>query len=209
MRVPGGAGRRRDDCPVGPRRAAVRAVGVAAALALAAAAGAAQPQGAAAAPAAQASDAASSAPAHEKAPEGWAYDLANELMSPFCPGRTLAECPSPQAADLRMWLVTQEAAGASREEVESILYQRFGDRIRSVPKPEGWGLTAYAVPLFAFLAGGGLVVLFLRHVRGGAGEGPTDPAGAIGTAGSAAGDAELERMVDREIERAEQAAGDR
>ena len=43
-------------------------------------------------------------------PEGWSYELWNELMSPYCPGRTLAECPSPQAQTLRMWLLAQQAA---------------------------------------------------------------------------------------------------
>ncbi len=63
-------------------------------------------------------------------PVGWAYELSGELMSPFCPGRTLAECPSPQADELRLWIITQEAAGATRAEVERTLYQRFGDSIR-------------------------------------------------------------------------------
>ena len=47
----------------------------------------------------------------------WGYDLGDELMSPFCPGRTLSSCPSPQAAELVQWIVTQEAAGTTREEV--------------------------------------------------------------------------------------------
>jgi cytochrome c-type biogenesis protein CcmH len=139
--------------------------------------------------------AAEPAPAPEL--EGWAYTLANELMSPYCPGRTLSDCPSPQASDLRLWIVAQEAAGASREEVEATLYERFGDEIRSTPKPEGWGLTAYVVPLAAFLAGGVVVVLFLRHVRGAeTGSGLPEPA-----PGSAPPDADLERIVEREIAR--------
>jgi len=28
-------------------------------------------------------------------PEGWAYKIAHDLMSPSCPGRTLSACPSP------------------------------------------------------------------------------------------------------------------
>ena len=40
--------------------------------------------------------------------DGWASDLANDLMSPFCPGRTLADCPSPQAKSLVVWLGIQE-----------------------------------------------------------------------------------------------------
>ena len=45
---------------------------------------------------------------------GWAYDLMNELMSPYCPGRSLIECPSPDATELRLWIQGQEAAGVSR-----------------------------------------------------------------------------------------------
>ena len=93
---------------------------------------------------------------------GWGYSLAHELMSPFCPGRTLAQCTSPQAQELRQWILMQEAAGATRAEVRANLLERYGDAIRSAPKPEGWGLSAYLLPLVFFLGGGGLVVIFLR-----------------------------------------------
>ena len=53
------------------------------------------------------------------ATEGWAYEMANEMMSPYCPGRSIADCPSSQAQTLRMWLIVQEAAGRPREEVEA------------------------------------------------------------------------------------------
>jgi cytochrome c-type biogenesis protein CcmH len=134
-----------------------------------------------------------SAPAQE--PEGWAYDLANEIMSPYCPGRTLAECPSPQASTLVMWLVVQEAAGRDRAEVESELVERFGDAILAAPPPEGFGLAAYLAPVLVFLAGGVLVVVVLRRFTGGgpppsAGLGPSEPL-----------DPELERQVDEELAR--------
>ena len=29
--------------------------------------------------------------------EPWAYDLASDLMSPFCPGRTVASCRRPRS----------------------------------------------------------------------------------------------------------------
>jgi hypothetical protein len=51
--------------------------------------------------------AAAPASAADGAPEGWAYEVANELMSPFCPGRTLADCTSPQAATVKAWLLVQ------------------------------------------------------------------------------------------------------
>lgn len=128
--------------------------------------------------------------------ESWAYDLAGDVMSPFCPGRTLAACPSPQAAELIQWIVLQESAGATRGEVEEQLYARYGDVIRSAPVPEGWGLAAYVIPLLAAALGIGLVVWLLRRLSAGdeqPASNPPTPAVAV--------DDEIERMVDRELER--------
>ena len=124
-------------------------------------------------------------------PEGWAYDLADELMSPYCPGRTLAECPSSQAQTLRMWLVVQEAAGRSEAEVKDELVERYGKQILPTPPAAGFGLAAYVVPVAAFVAGGALVWAFLRRQTRErpqpAAAGPLDP--------------ELARLVDEELSR--------
>ena len=87
-------------------------------------------------------------------------------MSPFCPGRTLAECPSPQADELRLWILEQARAGATREEVEAELLRSFGDKLRQAPRAEGIGLLAYGVPGVFLLAGGALLVVFLRRGAG-------------------------------------------
>jgi len=99
-------------------------------------------------------------------PEGWSYTAWREMMSPFCPGRTLADCPSPQAETLRMWILAQEAAGRTRADVEAELYDQFGDVILSAPRAEGFGVTAYAAPVVVFLGGGLLVGVYLwRQTR--------------------------------------------
>lgn len=123
----------------------------------------------------------------------WAYELAADLMSPFCPGRTLADCPSPNAASLRMWIVVQAAAGRTREDVEQELYERYGDVIRSKPRAEGFGLAAYLVPLGAFAAGGLLVAAVLRRMT----RRPAQP----GASAPPPADPELERMVDEDLAR--------
>jgi cytochrome c-type biogenesis protein CcmH len=135
--------------------------------------------------------AAGAAPA--RASEGWAYDLMNELMSPYCPGRLLADCPSPQAQTLRMWLIVQEAAGRPRAEVEAEVIARYGEEhVLGAPRAEGFGLTAYALPALAVLAGGGLLVWFLRRQT----RAPPTPKPV------AAGpplDPELERLLDERL----------
>jgi len=134
--------------------------------------------------------------------ESWGYQLPHELMSPYCPGRTLAQCTSPQAGELRQWILMQEAAGASEEEVKANLYARFGDAILSAPRAEGWGLTAYVLPAVFFVAAGGLVLFFLRRVV----RASQQPASAAPLAaapppprGTDAEETELERLVDEEL----------
>ncbi len=134
-------------------------------------------------------------PATGAAPEGWAYELAEYLMSPFCPGRTISDCPSPQAKSLKMWMIVQEAAGRSREDVERELIERYGEGLRPAPRTDGFGVTAYAFPIVAFLAGGVFVAIYLRRqthsarllARPAQTLGPLDP--------------ELEKMIDEELER--------
>jgi len=98
--------------------------------------------------------------------EGWAWSYFNEVMSPFCPGRTLSACTSGQADTLRMWILVQEAAGRSQEDVNAELIEKYGDVVLSAPRPAGFGVTAYAFPAIFFLGGGLVVAVFLRrHTR--------------------------------------------
>jgi cytochrome c-type biogenesis protein CcmH/NrfF len=129
----------------------------------------------------------------EPADGSYAHALAREIMSPFCPGLALADCPSPQAQTLRAWILVQEAAGRARDEVFEELLARYGDQILAAPRPSGFGLTAYAIPIGVFLAGGSLVGLFLRRQTRQARAAPAPPGAPLS--------AELERLVDEELAR--------
>jgi cytochrome c-type biogenesis protein CcmH len=127
----------------------------------------------------------------------WAYKLAHELMSPFCPGRTLAECPSPNAGELRLWIINQAAAGASEQEVRAMLKENFGDVLLAAPKAEGWGLSAYVIPILFFIAGLPVVVWIIRRLMQ-PGSAPAIPVAASPTpVGSI--DPDLERQLEREL----------
>jgi len=143
-------------------------------------------------------------------PPPWAYSMAHDLMSPFCPGRTLSACPSPQADQLRQWILFQAAAGQSQEQIEEILYERFGDVLLSAPKAEGgWGVSAYAIPIVGFLLGGAFVAfMIMRLARGRSLQQPPAPVAAArqptplrgpASAGPALSEAEIERLVDEEF----------
>ena len=128
-----------------------------------------------------------------ESPPGWAYDLSHQLMSPFCPGRTLPDCPSPQAAELQQWIRQQERIGRTRGDVEAELVAQFGEVILQSPRASGFGLAAYLVPVGLFLCGGSLLVYFLRR----------ETRRSVFTAPSSAGlrpvDPELERRLDAEL----------
>jgi len=126
--------------------------------------------------------------AAEPEPESWGYDLSHDLMSPFCPGRTLATCPSPQAAELVQWIVMQEAAGASQEQVVDMLIERYGEEILGAPPAEGITLWAYVFPVAGFLVGGGLAFIVLRRIVA---SGPVASASGPMVGGSAAGGTEM------------------
>ncbi|HKA14089.1 MAG TPA: cytochrome c-type biogenesis protein CcmH [Myxococcota bacterium] len=140
-----------------------------------------------------AASAGAEAPAIGDTAPAWAYDLPNDLMSPFCPGRSLADCPSPDAASLRMWILVQAAAGRTRADVEEQLYARYGEVIRSAPKAEGFGTAAYLIPIAVFAGGGALVAWFLRRATRRAAAHPSPAAAPL--------DPEVERRLDEALSR--------
>ena len=135
-------------------------------------------------------------------PPPWAYAMAHDLMSPFCPGLTLAACPSSQSDQLRQWILFQAAAGQTREQIEESLFERFGDVMRSVPKAEGgWGISAYAIPIGGFSFGLAFVGwMIVRLARRGPATTPL-PATPVASTGVDLSDAELKRLVDEEFAR--------
>jgi cytochrome c-type biogenesis protein CcmH len=131
--------------------------------------------------------------AADDAAQSWHYDLWNSLMSPYCPGRSLLDCTSSQAAELREWIAEQEKAGRPREDVEAQLYTQFGDVILQAPKASGFGLAAYVIPVVGVVVGALVLVIFLRRQAASAQSAPT--------AAAAPPDPELDRRIDEEMQR--------
>lgn len=87
-----------------------------------------------------------------------ANEIYNSLLSPFCPGRLISNCPSPQAADLRSQIREQLEAGVSKESVIDELYATWGEEVLGGRR----GPVSYGVPIGVILVSGGLLVLWLR-----------------------------------------------
>jgi cytochrome c-type biogenesis protein CcmH len=89
--------------------------------------------------------------------------LLGTLMSPFCPGLTLANCPSPYAETLRVSIRTRLAAGEPPDSIVESLVAAFGEGIRGAPPARGFGLALWVLPGAAVVAGGAALFWWLRH----------------------------------------------
>lgn len=91
-----------------------------------------------------------------------ANELSRDLMSPFCPGRTLADCSSPDAGAVREEIRQALRAGEQPEQVRARIEARFGDHVVGVPRQAlGWLL-----PILVLIAGaGGLFWVLRRALR--------------------------------------------
>lgn len=106
------------------------------------------------------------------------HELSHDLMSPYCPGRTIASCPSPQARKLEAHILEQAESGKSREQIETSLVARFPDIRGYVGRPE----ILYGTALFALLAIIGLSLAARRWVRRTAMRGSSAVPGTAGVA---------------------------
>lgn len=109
-----------------------------------------------------------------KAQEAIAKEIFFEVMSPFCAGRSLHDCPSGSATELKNEIRAALARGESKEEILSGLVARFGNEVRAVPGFSGVGMLAWIAPLAFLLVGSVVIVIWLRVLGSGNGESRTD-----------------------------------
>lgn len=79
--------------------------------------------------------------------------LASELMSPFCRGLTLADCPTSGAAEMRTQIRTWLEEGRSEDWIKDTLVAEWGEWILGAPRFRGLGLIAWIAPAVVLLVG--------------------------------------------------------
>lgn len=102
-------------------------------------------------------------PAQAQSPEDLANDISNKVMSPYCPGVTLHDCPSQKALDLRDDIEGYARDGMTEGEIMNRLEADFGPAIRAEPSSDGAGILAWILPSIALLIGGGLAWTLVRR----------------------------------------------
>jgi cytochrome c-type biogenesis protein CcmH len=121
-----------------------------------------------------------------------AYDMYQQVLSPFCPGRSLNDCPSSKAHELKLEMRQRLEQGAEPEEIIEEVFARFGEQYRAVPSYAGFGKLVWWVPLGFVTVGIGLIALLARGKR-------RAPAAQRSQDNVAMSD-EVRRAIERELE---------
>ncbi|TVP50783.1 MAG: hypothetical protein EA350_00410 [Gemmatimonadales bacterium] len=122
-------------------------------------------------------------------PHPEAEKAVSRLLSPFCPGLMLTQCPAEPSRILRDSIHALALAGWNAEALEAWMLANHGEEYRAVPKRSGAGLLAWLFPPLALLAGLGVVGWVLRSFVWGRNAVPAGAAGdAAGEGGATAPD---------------------
>ena len=97
------------------------------------------------------------------APEDTANEVAGEIMSPYCPGVTLHDCPSGAATKLRDRIAGWARDGWTKDRILDELKAEFGPSILAAPPSEGAGLVAWILPGAVVLAGALTALVLARR----------------------------------------------
>ena len=109
-------------------------------------------------------------------------EIEEEVMCPVC-GTLLGLAESPQATREKAFVEKLAKEGKDKDEIKQALVNQYGDAVLALPKSSGFNLSAYWVPIVAFvvaviLLGFGVwkwrVAAGSREDREPAAEGPSD-----------------------------------
>jgi cytochrome c-type biogenesis protein CcmH/NrfF len=77
-------------------------------------------------------------------------EMESQVMCPIC-GTLLQLAESPQAQREKAFIARLIAEGKSEGEIKAALVNQYGDTVLALPKGSGFSLSAYLVPIVAFV----------------------------------------------------------
>jgi cytochrome c-type biogenesis protein CcmH/NrfF len=121
------------------------------------------------------------APSAAAAPRASLTEIEKQVMCPVC-GTLLQLAESPQAQREKAFIQRLIAEGKSEDQIKDALVAEYGDEVLALPQDSGFSLSAYIVPIVAFvIAAVALALGVLRWRRaGGSGRGGAAPRGPKG-----------------------------
>jgi cytochrome c-type biogenesis protein CcmH len=107
-------------------------------------------------------------------------EIEKQVMCPVC-GTLLQLAESPQAQRERVFINRLIDEGRSEEQIKDALVAEYGDEVLALPQGDGFSLSAYLVPIIAFLlAAAALAVGVVRWRRAAGPQEATPPGGPSG-----------------------------
>jgi cytochrome c-type biogenesis protein CcmH/NrfF len=81
-----------------------------------------------------------------------ATSVYQEILSPFCPGRSLNDCPSSKAHELKSEILQKLQSGMPQEQVLEEVFSSYGDQYRAIPRYSGFGRLVWLAPATFLMA---------------------------------------------------------
>jgi cytochrome c-type biogenesis protein CcmH len=116
------------------------------------------------------------------APRASLTEIERQVMCPVC-GTLLQLAESPQAQREKAFIQRLIAEGKSEDQIKDALVAEYGEEVLALPQDSGFSLSAYLVPIVAFVVAAvalALGVLRWRRAGGGGNRGKAAPAGPKG-----------------------------
>jgi cytochrome c-type biogenesis protein CcmH/NrfF len=63
------------------------------------------------------------------------HQISLEIYSPFCPGKTLAMCPSGGASDVRQEIQVLAREGKDKQQIKNAIIDKYGEEFRLIEPP--------------------------------------------------------------------------
>jgi cytochrome c-type biogenesis protein CcmH len=109
-------------------------------------------------------------------------EIEKQVMCPVC-GTLLQLAESPQAQREKAFIRRLIAEGKTEAQIKDALVAEYGEEVLALPQGSGFTLSAYVVPIVAFVVAAlalALGVLRWRRAGGASGRGRSSPAGPKG-----------------------------
>jgi cytochrome c-type biogenesis protein CcmH len=101
-------------------------------------------------------------PAAPQAREETAREIEGMLIAPCCWSQPVSQHYSEVADQIRKEVRQLLAAGKSKQEILDYYVAEYGERILASPRPHGFNLLAYILPVTSLLTGLVVIAVFLR-----------------------------------------------